>query len=239
MGTQLIAMGGGGFMMEPDNPLLDEYILAQAPSRCPRVLFLPTAQGDSHDAIARFYNAFERFACVPTILSVFRPFGRPDNFETAILASDVVYVAGGATRAMIAVWRAYGIHLALRKAWERGVVLAGLSAGALCWFEEGHTDSTPGGLSKMDCLGFLKGSFSCHFDGDPKRRPSYAQLIVGGHIRPGYAVDDGVALHFVDGEFSCAVSSRPNVGARFFSVESGALREVPLTVKYLKADSQG
>jgi dipeptidase E len=101
--TQIIAMGGGGFMMEPDNPLLDEYILAQAISPCPRVLFLPTAQGDSHDAIARFYNAFERFACVPTILSIIRPFGRPDNFDTAILWRDVLYIAGGATRAMIAV----------------------------------------------------------------------------------------------------------------------------------------
>ena len=237
MRTQIIAMGGGGFMMEPDNPLLDEYVLAQATSPRPRVLFLPTAQGDSHDAIARFYNAFERFACVPTILSVFRAFGRPDNVETAILSSDVVYVAGGATRAMIAVWRAYGIDLALRQAWERGVVLAGLSAGALCWFEEGHTDSTPGGLSKMDCLGFLKGSFSCDFDSDPKRRPSYTQLVVTGRIRSGYAVDNGVALHFVDGEFSCAVSSRLNAGARYFSVERGALREVPLPVKYLKAES--
>jgi len=103
--THIIAMGGGGFMMKPDNPLLDDYVLAQATSPRPRVLFLPTAQGDSHDAIARFYNAFERFACVPTLLSIFRPFGRPDNFETAILSSDVVSVAGGTTRAMIAVWR--------------------------------------------------------------------------------------------------------------------------------------
>jgi dipeptidase E len=235
--THIIAMGGGGFMIEPDNPLLDEYVLAQAASPRPRVLFLPTAQGDSHDAIARFYNAFERFACVPTLLSIFRPFGRPDNFETAILSSDVVYVAGGTTRAMIAVWREYGIDIALRKAWERGVVLAGLSAGALCWFEEGHTDSTPGGLSKMDCLGFLQGSLSCHFDGDPKRRPSYSQLVVSGRIRPGYAVDDGVALHFIDGKLYCAVSSRPNAGARFFSVENGELREVPLAVRYLKANA--
>jgi dipeptidase E len=234
---QIIAMGGGGFMMEPDNPLLDEYILAQVPSPCPRVLFLPTAQGDSHDAIARFYNAFERFACVPTILSVFRPFGRPDNVEATILASDVVYVAGGATRAMLAVWREYGIDIALRHAWEHGVVLAGLSAGALCWFEEGHTDSTPGGLSKMNGLGFLKGSFSCHFDGDPKRRPSYVQLVMGGHIRPGYAVDDGVALHFVDGELFCAVSSRPHASARFFSVKRGTLREMPLAIRYLAADA--
>jgi dipeptidase E len=235
--THIIAMGGGGFMMEPDNPLLDEYVLSQARSPRPRVLFLPAAQGDSHDAIARFYNAFERFACVPTLLSIFRPFGRPGNFEAAVLSSDVVYVAGGATRAMSAVWREYGIDIGLRKAWERGVVLAGPSAGALCWFEEGHTDSTPGGLSKMDCLGFLQGSLSCHFDGDPKRRPSYSQLVVSGQIRPGYAVDDGAALHFIDGKLSCAVSSRPNAGARFFSVEHGKLREVPLTVRHLKANA--
>jgi peptidase E len=107
--THIIAMGGGGFMMEPDNPLVDEYVLAQATSPRPKGLFLPTAQGDSHDAIARFYHAFERFACVPTLLSIFRPFGRPDNVETAIISSDVVYVTGGATRAMLAVWRVYGI----------------------------------------------------------------------------------------------------------------------------------
>ncbi len=116
-------------------------------------------------------------------------------------------------------------------------MLAGLSAGALCWFEEGHTDSTPGGLSKMDGLGFLKGSFSCHFDGDPKRRPSYTQLVIGRHIRPGSAVDDGVALHFVDGELFCTVSSRSHASARFFSVGSGTLREVPLAIRYLKADA--
>jgi dipeptidase E len=237
MRTQIIAMGGGGFLMEPDNPLLDAYVLAQAPTPRPRVLFLPTAQGDSHDAIARSYHAFERFACVPTILTVFRPFGRPDHPESAILATDAVYVAGGATRAMLAVWRAYGIDLALRRAWARGVVLAGVSAGALCWFEEGHTDSTPGGLSTMACLGLLPGSCSCHFDGDPKRRPSYTQLVLSGGIKPGYAVDDGVALHFVDGALAGAVSSRPNAGARSFSAERGALREVPLSVTYLKAEA--
>jgi peptidase E len=186
--------------------------------------------------MARFYNAFERCACVSTILSLFRPFGRPDNFDTAILSSDVMSAVGGATRAMIAVWRAYGIDVAMRQAWERGIVLAGLRAGARCWFEERHTDLTPRGLSHMDGLGFLEGSFSCHVDGDPERRSPYAQLVVRHGIRPGDAVDDSVALQDVDGELSCAVLARPHAAARCFSVEREALREVPLSVTYLPAN---
>ena len=201
----------------------------------PTVLYLPTAQGDSYDSIARFHNAFERFNCTPRVLAVFRPAWRrqPEDFEAAIVSSDIVYVAGGNTRAMIAVWREFGIDIALRKAWERGVVLAGVSAGALCWFEEGHTDSDPRGLAKMGCLGFLKGSFSCTFNDDPRRRPSYMELVRSGQIKPGYAVDTGAALHFVDHGLHKAVSSRPNAGARRFSAEKGDLEESPLTVEYL------
>ena len=232
---QIVAMGGGGFLMEPENPLLDQYVLAQVSSPRPTVLYLPTAQGDSYDSIARFHNAFERFECTPRVLTIFRPSWRRqcEDIETTILSSDLVYVAGGNTRAMLAVWREFGVDAVLRKAWERGIVLTGVSAGALCWFAEGHTDSDPRGLARMSCLGFLKGSFSCTFGDDPRRRPSYVELVRSGQMKPGYGVDTGAALHFVDGELRKAVSSRRNAGARLFSGDGGRLKESPVAVEYL------
>jgi dipeptidase E len=232
---QIVAMGGGGFLMEPDNPLLDQYVLSQVAKPRPTVLFLPTAQGDSHESIAKFHDAFERFDCTPRVLAVFRPSWRrqSENFETAIVSSDVVYVAGGNTRAMLAVWREFGIDAALRKAWERGVMLAGVSAGALCWFEEGHTDSDPRGLARMNCLGFLRGSFSCTFNDDPRRHPSYVDLVRGGKMKAGYGVDTGAALHFVDEKLHKAISSRERARARRFSAEEGGVKESPLVVEYL------
>lgn len=227
---QIIAMGGGGFSMEPDNLLLDRYVLSCARQPNPAVCFVPTASGDDKDYIARFYTSFATLPCTATHLSLF-------NLPTAdlrafVLAQDVVYAGGGNTRSMLALWREWKLDHILREAWENGVVLAGLSAGAICWFEQGVTDSVPGALSALDCLGFLPGSACPHFDGEPERRPAYHRLVAEGVLSAGYGLDDGAALHFTGDRLADIVSSRK--AARAYRVErrDDGIVETPLETTY-------
>ncbi len=210
MTLKIIAMGGGGFSMEPDEPALDCYILTQTAAAMPRVCFVPTASGDAREYIARFYDAFGALDCEPCHLDLFRRGDRLQDLREA----DVVYVGGGNTANMLAIWRLHGVDTALREAAARGVVLAGLSAGSLCWFEEGVSDSFGPALAPLhDGLGLLRGSHCPHFDGEPRRRPRYLRLVQTGVLKPGIAVDDGVAVRFSGGRIAEAVASRSGVGA--------------------------
>jgi peptidase E len=228
--TQIIAMGGGGFSMEPGNPLLDEYFLAQTGKPRPAICFLPTASGDADGYIVKFYEAFGRQPCKPSHLSLFRP---PEDVEAFVLAQDAIYVGGGNTKSMLALWREWGLDRILRRAWQRGVVLGGISAGSICWFEEGLTDSLTGKLTALPCLGFVKGSNCPHYDAESNRRPVYQSLIERGDMLAGLAADDGVALHFVGQELAHVVSSRP--GAAAYSVKSAAsgVEETEIAASYL------
>ncbi len=207
---QIIAMGGGGFSMDPKNLALDGYVLAQARSDVPRVLFIPTASGDSDSYIAKFYAAFSGLSCRPQHLPLFR---RSGTLRETILSQEVLYVGGGNTRSMLALWREWGLPEIFREALENGCVLAGLSAGAICWFEQGVTDSNPGELTSLTCLSFLSGSCCPHYDGEAARRPAYADLLRRGEIAEGFAIDDGAAIHFVDGAVCRVVASRENAQA--------------------------
>ncbi len=228
---QIIAMGGGGFSMEPDNSALDRYVLEQTNKSTPRVCFIPTASGDADGYIVKFYSAFTRLDCVPSHLSLFRL--PTTDLQSFVLEKDVIYVGGGNTRSMLSLWREWELDETLREAWRQGVVLAGLSAGGMCWFKQGLTDSIPGQLGALDCLGFLPGSFCPHYDGENERPPVYRRLVSESSILPGYAADNGAALHFVDGELKCVVSSRPN--ARVYIVErvSDGAKEQALESVYL------
>jgi len=232
----VVAMGGGGFSMEPDNPLLDEFVLSQARSRSPRVCFLPTAGGDSDPYVARFYRAFAALDCRPTDLQLFaRSVG---DLEAFILAQDVVYVGGGNTANMLAVWRVHGLDEILRRAWTDGVVLCGLSAGMNCWFEQSVTDSFDlGRLAPLhDGLGLLQGSCCPHYDSEDQRRPVYQRLIEAGELSDGWAADDGAALVFDGEELADVVTSRPHAGAyRVERVASGGVHERRLPARYLGA----
>ena len=232
----IVAMGGGGFSMEPDNPLLDDFILELARSarghERPKVCFLATASGDSPGFIADFYAAFARRS-EATHLSLF--IRTVDDIEGYLLDQDVIYVGGGNTENMLAVWRVHGVDRALRRAWEGGVVLAGLSAGSLCWFETGTTDSFGAGLAPLSGgLGFLPGSHSPHYDGEAMRRPHFQGLIAEGVLPAGYAVDDSAALVFRGTDLAEVVASRP--GSRAFRVErdaDGEVIETELPTRYL------
>lgn len=232
---QIIAMGGGGFLMEPDNQRLDRYILSASGPSKPKICFVPTASGDAQSFLDRFYAAFRELDCSPSHLSLFKP--EVADLRSFVLQQDVLYVGGGNTRNMLALWREWGLDVILREAWAEGVVLAGLSAGSICWFEEGLSDSVrPNELLRLACLGFLPGSHCPHYDGEAERRPVYQRLIASGEMSNGFAADDGAAMHFIGTEPVKAVCSRPD--AKVFRVErrDGRVLETALEMEFLARD---
>jgi dipeptidase E len=227
---QIIALGGGGFSMEPENPALDQYILAQCEKSLPAVCFLPTATGDSDRYIVTFYDAFLQMNCRPTHLSFFR---RTVDLRSYILKQDVIYVGGGNTKSMLAVWQEWGLPELLKEAWENGTVLAGISAGAICWFEHGISDSFADRLVAVECLGFLGGSCCPHYDGEADRRPFFQESIRKKAIKPGYGVDDGAALHFIGNDLKRVVASRENARAYYVEARNGEVIEEALPVHFM------
>lgn len=231
---QIIAMGGGGFSMEPENLVLDRYVLAQTGSERPRVCFLAQASGESQDYTLNFYRAFNGLSAKPDHLSLFQP--HTAGIEDFLLSQDVIYVGGGNTKSMLALWREWELDRILKRALEAGIVLAGVSAGAICWFEQGTTDSIPGQLTALSCLGFVPGSCSPHYDGEAERRPAFQRMIASGEVQPGYAFDDGAAGHFINGQLKHVISSRPDAkGYRVESGDDGTAVETPLDTSYLLA----
>lgn len=214
---RIVAMGGGGFLMEPRNPRLDRWILSLA--RGPRVLFVPTAAGDSQRAITRFHRAFAKLTAHHAHLELFNRTVK--NLRKEILSHDVIYVGGGNTANMLAVWRLHGVDAILREAWQRGIVLCGVSAGAICWFESGVTDSFGIDLQPLHgALGFLPGSFCPHYDGEVRRRPAFQKLVARGELPAGYAADDGAAILWEGTKIADMASSRRN--AAVYRVERGS-----------------
>lgn len=210
---QVLARGGGGFMMERDSPL-DDFLLSLSPASRPRVCFVPTPTGDRGEVIAAFFEAFARPECEPSCL---RLFGTPELPADQLARQDVIYVSGGNTANALALWRLHGVDRALREAWERGAVVGGVSN---CWFESSVTDSFGPQLDPLhDGLAILAGSFCPHYDGQELRRPVYRGLVDEG-FPPGYAADDGAALHFVGTELREVVASLPS--ARAYRVEPGS-----------------
>jgi peptidase E len=231
-GRHIVAMGGGGFLMEGRESLLDAYVLSLAGRPDPRVCYLGTAMGDAAPDIVAFYRAFPLERADASHLSLFQ---RDEHDPRAhLLAQDVIYVGGGNTVNMLAIWRAHGVDAALREAWEAGVVLCGMSAGSLCWFEAGITDSYGPLRALHDGLGLLPGSNCPHYDGEPQRRPTYQRAVADG-LPAGIAADDCCGLHFAGTELAEAVSSRP--AARAYRVEHGpnGAVETPIPARYLGA----
>jgi peptidase E len=229
--SHIVAIGGGGFSMEPENPLLDDYILLLAGKTRPRVCFVPTASGDSESYCQRFYDAFARRGCKASHLPLFKR--SDDDLATFVLSQDVIYVGGGNTANLLAIWRTHGLHTILSEALARGVVLCGISAGALCWFQAGVTDSFGPRLAALrDGLGFLTCSFCPHYDGEASRRPTYHRLVNEG-LAAGYAADDGAAVHFIGGQFHRAVSSRPSAAAYRVELRDNNVQETRLETNYL------
>ena len=193
--------------MEPENPSLDNYILEQSDQKSPKICFFGTASGDSEGYIKRFYDSFRKKNCKPSHLSLFK--GHTDKIEDFVLHQDIIYVGGGNTRNMLVLWKEWGLDDMIKKAYSKGTILSGLSAGAICWFEEGLTDSIPNQLNKLECLGMLQGSNCPHFDGESERQNTYRDKIRRGEMKGGFACDDGVGLHFINEKLEEIISSRP------------------------------
>ena len=222
--------------MEPENPLLDDFVLSLARRQPARVCFIPTAAADSPAYIAKFYRAFVgRSMPVDLTLVDFplprRP-ARTSDLQSFVEQQDVFYVGGGNTAHLLALWRVHGLDRLLREAWEKGAVMCGVSAGMNCWFGASITDSF-GGLAVLnDGLGLLEGSACPHYDGAAERRPTFHRAVSEG-LSAGYAADDGAGLHFVGRELASVVTSRPAAKAYRVSVVDGQVSEAAVPTRFL------
>ena len=234
-----MAFGGGGFSTEWGNTLLDDYVLSLTATDRPRVCFLPTASGDADHYVVRFYRAFPASRCEPSHISLFRRETGVGDPLAHLLAQDLVYVGGGSLVSLLGTWRAHGIDVALREAWQAGVVMCGGSAGSLCWFSHAVSSFHEGPARRIEAMGFLPWSNAVHFDDEPGRREAFRSAVADG-LPAGYGAGDAAALHFVGTELERVVTSRP--GARAFHVScDGArgVRERKLPVRYLGAVTGG
>ena len=222
MSGRILAIGGG-YAGSP----LEDFLLDLADRPRPRICFLPTPSSHDPSYVDVFYDAFGRRECDPFHVQLF---GVPESPAEQITSSDVVYVSGGNTANALAIWRVHGVDRALREVWERGGVLGGWSAGGICWFEDGITDSFGPALRPLgDGLGFLAGSFCPHFDGEPERRPTYLKAVRDGAVPPGLAADDDAAVLFEGPELREVVSQREGARAYRVTVEG----EEPLEARLL------
>jgi len=228
--TRKILIAGGGF-----GEAFIRYMALLTGKAKPRLCYLPTASADSESGTIRWFQSCAPLDVVPFVQGSFiSSYRMEQSWDEVFLSMDGIVVSGGNTLNQQAIWRAQGIDEALRKAWDRGIVLGGASAGSLCWFEEGTTDSRPKELTKVECLGFLKGSHSPHYDAEGERRPAYQRLIASGGMKPGYACDNNAGIYFEDNEVRRVVRTREGATVYFVSLVGGRIVE-----KALEADMIG
>lgn len=226
---KILACGSG---LTP--PLL-RYLATLTGKQSPRVCFLPTAVGDNPIYINTWFDRAVEAGITPFVQRMFiSSYEQKQSFEEVLLSMDGIVVSGGNTLNMMAIWRAQGIDKILRDAWDKGIVLAGGSAGSLCWFEHGTTDSRPKVVTKVDCLGFLKGSHCPHYDSEPERRPLYHSFIGDKSFKAGYACDDQTGIYFEDNDVRQVVSLREEANAYYVYEERGKVIERKLDKIVLK-----
>ena len=233
MSKLIAALGGGGF--SGGGRAIDDHLLGLTGKERPRVCFVPTASGDAATYVDRFLEAFPAQRAEASVLPLF--WRADDDPADLLLAQDVIYVGGGNTKSMLALWREWGLDWILLNAANNGTVLAGVSAGAICWFEQPFSDSIPGPYVRLNGLGYLKGSCSPHYDGEVKRRPQFQSKIAAGEMDAGYAFDNFAAGHFVEGQLKQVISSQPT--AKGYRVERSGDQavETMLDTVYLLKDT--
>ncbi|MCL7367832.1 Type 1 glutamine amidotransferase-like domain-containing protein [Streptomyces ardesiacus] len=234
-----LALLGGGFSDDEDG-LLDDWLLDHVRVPRPKVCFVPTASGDAPAYAERFLDAFRPRPCEPGVLSLFRRELDDDALRTFLLSQDVIYVGGGSTVNLLAVWRAHGVDRLLREAFARGTLLCGISAGANCWAEGSHTDSFGPLTPLADGLGLLPGSVCPHYGSEPGRGSSYREAVAERALPSGWALEDGVGAFFTDGRLTDAVTRTPE--ARLYRVEpdgDGEVKEQTVPCRLLSPPHSG
>tara|TARA_B100001559_G_scaffold282282_1_gene256313 strand:+ start:4171 stop:4872 length:702 start_codon:yes stop_codon:yes gene_type:complete len=218
----IIAIGGGGFGANPGQGIIEKYILKQTKKQNPRICFIPTATGDNEAYKVNFYSTFSRLDCQPSHLDFFK---RTPDLNKLILNQDAVFVGGGNTKSMLAVWKEWGLDKILKKAYLNGVVMSGVSAGAICWFQNGITDSWASNLKIMPCLNFVKGTCCPHYDEEPERKPVVKNFLLKNKIKSVYAVDGGAALHVKDEKVFKSVIFKKNKNSYLVEVKEKKINE--------------
>lgn len=227
--TRTIFITGGDF----STPFI-KYVAALTHKPEPRICFIPTASADNPYGIAHWYDVCAELPVHPFVLRTFiNSSPEQKTFEETILGMDAIIVGGGSTLNMMAVWKAQGIDTILRKAYEKGIVMAGGSAGSLCWFIGGITDSRPKQLSLVQCLGFIQTSHCPHYHSEPGRKPLYQQEILSGALPAGYACDDRAGILFQNEKLIKCVAADQNSHTFFVSVEAGKIKEEQLPIETL------
>ena len=227
--TRKILIAGGGY-----GEAFIRYMAQLTGKKRPRLCYLPTASADRPEGIISWFRSCAPLDVQPFVQESFIASTRQNQgWDEVLLSMDGIVASGGNTLNQQAIWKAQGIDVVLREAWDRGIVLGGASAGSLCWFEEGTTDSRPKELSIVKCLGFLKGSHSPHYDREPGRRPLYQKLIGSGEMKPGYACDNDAGIYFEDNEVKRVVSTRPEAKVYYVSVVGGKVVEKVLEPEHI------
>jgi peptidase E len=221
----------GGWKTSKEALPLMRFFIGLTGKQNPKVCLLPTASGDSAESIVAYYDVMNQLDCRPRHLRLFQP-SRVDDFEAVLMDMDAIYVGGGNTLNMLAIWKAQGIDRVLQKALNKGIVLGGASAGMICWFEQGCSDFKPGKLSALDGLGWLPGSACPHYDLE-KRRTAYADLVLAGDLKDGIACEDGVGALYENGKRTRVVSSLPKARAHALRRADGRMETSPLEPELL------
>ncbi len=221
---QVIAIGGGGFGRTQESNLIEQYILDQTSKTKPKICFIPTATGDLDSYIVNFYSVFTKLKCEPSHISFFK---RTIDLQAHIQKQDAIFVGGGNTKSMLAVWRDWGLDLILKDAYDRGVVMSGVSAGAICWFEGGLTDSWASDLKMMECMNFITGNCAPHYDEEPERRPATKKFLENKSIDFMYGIEGGAALHFVDEIPNSTIQFKKNKYAYKVTLDGNKINESP------------
>jgi dipeptidase E len=219
---QIIAIGGGGFGRNPNHRKIEKYILELTGKGKPNVVFFPTASAENQAYIIQFYKCFTKMSCEPSHVTFFQ---RTPRLDSIINKADVIYVGGGNTKSMLAVWQEWKLDKLLLKAYNNGKILCGVSAGAICWFEQGITDSWASNLNVMDCLGFLPEMACPHYQEEKDRRPDVHKMLKQGKCGPGWAIDGGAAIHFKNGKYYKSIQFYSDSYVHYVSIKNGVVTE--------------
>lgn len=224
-----ILIAGGGF-----GTAFIRYMAELTGKDRPKLCYLPTASADRESGIIRWYENCAPLDVTPSVQESFiSSYSMSQSWRDVLLSVDGIVVSGGNTLNQQAIWKVQGIDEILREAWDLGIVLGGASAGSLCWFEEGTTDSRPQEVTKIECLGFLRGSHSPHYDAEAARRPTYHRLISSGELKPGYACDNDAGIYFVDNEVRRVVKTREAARVYYVTLANGAVVETELQAEMI------